>query len=53
LTAPADSRGRKDNLVKLTMETDAQDRPSSRMARRHAAANWLGRDFSGILNDAR
>ena len=41
------------NLVNVTMETYAQDRPSSCMACHHTVANSLGRDFSAILNDAR
>jgi len=39
-------------LVNATMEAYAQDRPSSRTARRHAVSNALVRGFSAILTDA-
>jgi len=35
------------------METYAQDAPSSCMACHHAAANARGRDFVGILPEAK
>ena len=42
-----------ENLVNVTMETYAQDQPSSCMACHHAVSNSLGRDFVAILIDAR
>lgn len=48
----ADKAASDENLVNLTMETYAQDSPSSCMACHHAVSNALGRDFVAILPDA-